>query len=123
MKVLSPRVHGVLDYASAALFLLAPTLFGFDGLPATLARALGVAYALFSLATAYPLGVVRAIPFPVHVAFDFVLGVFLLAAPWLLGFSDNDAARNFYLAMGGVSVVVPLLTDARRADHEVALRR
>jgi hypothetical protein len=110
--VISPRVHGVLDYASAALFLLAPTLFGFDGAPAVLSRSLGVAYALFSLATAYPLGVVRTIPFPAHVALDVVLGVLLLAAPWLLGFSADDTARNFYLAIGAVSVVVPLLTDA-----------
>ena len=123
MRVLSPRGHGVIDYASAAVFLLAPTLFGFDGVPAMLARTLGVGYALFSLATAYPLGVVRAIPFPAHVTFDAVLGVALLAAPWLLGFSADDAARNFYVGMGIVSVVVVALTDARRSAAEAPLAR
>ena len=123
MKVLSPRAHGVVDYSSAALFILAPTLFGFGGLPATLARTLGIGYALLSLMTAYPLGVVRAVPFPVHVALDWVLGVFLLAAPWLLGFADNESARNFFVGMGVISVIVTALTDARRADHEAALPR
>jgi hypothetical protein len=123
MKVLSPRAHGVVDYSSAALFVLAPTLFGFGGTPATLARALGIGYALFSLVTAYPLGVVRAVPFPVHVAFDWVLGILLLGAPWLLGFAENETARNFFVGMGVVSVVVTALTDARRADHEAALHR
>ena len=114
MKVLSPRAHGVLDYLSVATFFLAPTLFGFGGTPALVSRVLAVAYLAFSLLTAYPLGLARVVPFPAHVAFDMVLGVALLAAPWLLGFADVDAARNFFLVMGAISIVVPSLTDARR---------
>jgi hypothetical protein len=121
MKVLSPRAHGVMDYLSAAIFYLAPTLFGFGGTPAVASRVLAVGYLAFSLLTAYPLGLARVIPFRMHVAFDGVLALVLLAAPWLLGFSDVDAARNFFVAMGVVSIVVVTLTDARQADAEHAL--
>jgi hypothetical protein len=123
MKVMSPRAHGVMDYLSSALFILAPTLFDFGGPAATVSRVLGVAYLALSLATAYPLGLVRMVPFPMHVAFDGVLGVVLLAMPWLFGFSDVDAGRNFFVAMGVVSLIVVALTDARRADAEHALPR
>ena len=121
MKVMSPRAHGVMDYLSSALFILVPTLFDFGGTAATISRVLGVAYLAFSLLTAYPLGLLRVVPFPAHVAFDAALAIALFAMPWIFGFSDDAAARNFFLAMGGVSVVVVALTDARRADGERTL--
>ena len=123
MKVLSPRAHGVMDYLSAALFYLAPALFDFGGTPAIVSRVLAVGYLAFSLLTAYPLGLARVIQFRMHVAFDGVLALVLLAAPWLFGFSDVESARNFFLAMGVVSIVVVTLTDARAAETEHALPR
>jgi hypothetical protein len=37
--------------------------------------------------------------------------VFLLVAPWLFGFSELYAARNFFVAMAIVTFVVVVLTD------------
>ena len=68
-----------------------------------------------SLGTAYPLGAVKKIPFPAHVMGDAALGLGLAAAPWLLGFADDTRARNFFLAMAGISAVVVALTQARPA--------
>jgi hypothetical protein len=115
-KPISPTAHGVLDYLSSAAFAAAPTLFGFRDRGATrLARSLGASYTGLSLATAYPLGAVKKVPFPAHVASDGALGVALAAAPWLLGFSRDTRARNFFLAMAGVTAVVVALTQVRRA--------
>src|SRR5689334_20054104 len=103
---ITPRAHGVIDYLSSATFAAAPSLLGFRSRAATtLARSLGASYTGMSLGTAYPLGAVKKIPFPAHVAADAVLGVAFAAAPWLFGFADDRRARNFFLAMAGVSAV------------------
>ncbi|WP_437330243.1 SPW repeat domain-containing protein [Sorangium sp. So ce381] len=113
MKMLSPRAHGFVDYAVAALFLLAPSLFGFGGLPETLCYVLGAAHLAMTLLTAFPLGAAKLIPFPVHGAIEATVAVLLVAAPWLFGFDEEPAARSFYLVSGVAVGLVWLATDYR----------
>src|SRR3712207_758289 len=113
VKMLSPRVHGYLDYLYVALLLLAPTLFGFAGIAASLCYILAALVAGLTLLTAYPLGVAKIIPFPVHGAVEAVSAVFLVASPWLFDFSIVPAARNFFIVAGVLLAVVWLVTDYR----------
>jgi hypothetical protein len=116
MKILSPRVHGYLDYVVVALFLLAPTLFGFAGTAATLCYVLAAVHAGLTLLTAVPLGIAKIIPFPVHGALEAAVAVFLLASPWVFNFSYVDAARNFFIASGVLIALVWVVTDYRAAS-------
>lgn len=113
LRVLSPLVHGVLDYAVVAGFAAAPSLFGFSTLPATLAWVLAGVHLVVTLATAFPLGVVKVIPFPVHGGLETVVALGLLALPWLGGFEAETAARNFYLGAGASVLLVVALTNYR----------
>ena len=116
-KVIAPRTHGVLDYLVVVLLALAPALFGFSGAPEVLARTLAGAYLFITLFTAFPLGVVKFIPFPVHGMIEAVAGVAALAAPWLFGFADDQpAARNFFVFLGAMELIVFALTDWRAAQ-------
>jgi hypothetical protein len=112
---LTPAAHGIADYLSAATFAAAPSMLRMPPAAATLARSLGASYAGMSLATEYPLGAVKLIPFPAHLAADAALGAGLAAAPWLFGFAEHRGARNFFLAMAAVSAVVTSLTQRRRS--------
>lgn len=111
MKIISPRAHGVLDYLVVILFLAAPGLFGFIGVPATVAYLLAAAHLLLTLATNFPLGVVKLIPLPVHGVVEISVAVVLLLLPWLAGFAGVPAERNFYLVMGVLIGASWLLTD------------
>lgn len=113
---LSPRVHGFLDYGAIALLLLAPMIFGFGGTPAMILRVLAVAYLAMVLLTAYPLGVLKVIPFTVHGYVEAVVSIFLIAAPFVFGFSQMDDARNFFLVAGIALVGVFLLTNYKAAE-------
>ncbi len=117
MKILSPRIHGFIDYAIVALLVLAPTLFGFGGVAATLCYVAAVAQGGMSLLTAYPLGVKGVIPFPIHGFIELAVGVLFVAAPWLFGFADDVAARNFFLVSGASVGVVFLLTNYRATER------
>jgi hypothetical protein len=42
---------------------------------------------------------------------DYLLGIVLLVAPWLLDFSDNDTATWVTVALGAAIILYSLLTD------------
>ena len=75
-RVIPTGVHGALDYAASGFNLVFPSLLGLKDSPAAslmprLAGSVGTAY---SLLTDYELGVVRAIPMPLHLALDAAKG-------------------------------------------------
>ena len=117
MKILSPRIHGYLDYLVVAALALAPMLFGFAGTPAVLCYVLAVAQLGMSLMTAYPLGLKPLIPFTVHGGIELAVTFVLLAAPWVFRFSADLPARTFFLFAGVVLGIVYLTTDYKAADE------
>lgn len=52
----------------------------------------------------------RFIPTKVHGYLDYVVGVLLMAAPWLLGFAQGDAETWVTVAMGIIAALYSLLT-------------
>lgn len=114
MKVLSPKIHGFVDYVAVAVLIAAPSLFGFGGLAATICYVLAGAQLIMSLLTAYPLGIAHLIPFTLHGGVELVTSLFLVAAPWIFGFAA--APRNFFLISGIGLLLVYLITNYRAAD-------
>ena len=112
----SPRLHGVIDYLTVPLLLAAGPLFRFDGRPAEITSTLAGVVLVYSLFTAYPLGLVKMIPFPMHRVIDIVFGAAMLISPFILKY--DAAARNFFVAMGVLALIVVTLTDF--SDHSRA---
>jgi hypothetical protein len=110
-KPINARVHGVLDYAAVAAFLNAPMVFGFHGTPAAIVYWLAGLHLLMTGFTDFPYGLFKMIPFRVHGVIDLLEGIFLLVSPWVFGFAGDNAPRNFFIAMGVISLVVAALTD------------
>jgi hypothetical protein len=112
MKLISPTLHGILDYLVCAFFALAPTLFGLDGMYATVCYLLAGGYLVVTLLTNMPLGAAKVIPFPVHGKLELISGLVFIASPWLFGFGDeNETARNLFVGAGLTFVAVYFLTD------------
>jgi len=122
MKILQPKVHGYIDYALVLLFALAPTLLGFDGVPQTLCYVLAALHFATSLFTAYPLGALKIIPFPVHGAGEAILAPLLALAPWLFGFWRTPAPRNFFLLAAVAVLLVWLVTDYKLSEQTASHR-
>jgi hypothetical protein len=110
-KPVSARVHGVLDYATVAAFLNAPMVFGFHGTPAAITYWLAGIHLLMTGCTDFPLGFFKWIPFKIHGVIELLAGIFILIAPWIFGFAQDVAARNFFLATAIIVLVVVALTD------------
>jgi SPW repeat len=110
-KPVSARAHGVLDYATVAAFLNAPMVFGFHGTPAAIAYWLAGIHLLMTGCTDFPVGFFMWIPFRIHGVIELLAGIFILAAPWIFGFTQEVAARNFFLGIAIILLLVVALTD------------
>ncbi len=121
MKVVSPRTHGYFDFLTVVIFLLAPTLLGLSELPAMLAYALAGVHLIVTLASDFPFGVIKFIPFTIHGWIERLVGPSLIALPFIFGFADEEVARNFYVAMGLIVIVLGLLTDYKGVESDQKL--
>jgi hypothetical protein len=124
MKMIPRPVHGILDYLVGVLLIAAPWMLGFaDSTAATYVPvALGMAALIYSVLTDYELGVIRLIPFSVHLVLDIASGLLLASSPWLFGFADRvfipHLAVGLFEILAGVTTqnfVAPKLGPAHRS--------
>jgi len=108
IRVVTKAIHAYLDYPVAASLMAMPFLLHL-GTSHTLAKwlsvATGVAAFVLTIFTNHRLGVIRVIPYPVHLAVDFMVGIVFAIAPLLLGFSGLDAGYYWANAVAVLTVV------------------
>ena len=110
-KPISPRLHGVLDYTTAATVAAAPLALDLPRPARRLFETLAAGYTGLSSVTDYPLGARRLVPFRGHGAAELAIAAALPAMPWLLGFAEHRAARNLCFGLTALTLVVAALTD------------
>ena len=76
-----------------------------------LAYSLAAVHLIVTLTSDFPFGIFRLIPFAIHGWIERLVGPSLIALPFIFGFANEDIARNFYIAMGVVVIVLGMLTD------------
>lgn len=107
---ISRKTHGLVDYLSAGALFALPRAAGWprhfrDLLTTAAAGTLG-----YSLVTRYELGLVRVLPFRLHLALDFAQAFTLLVAPFLMLRMRSDIRRAF-LGLSLFELAVTLLTE------------
>ena len=120
MKILTLKIHGVLDYVTVLAFLVIPTVFGLSGTPAYLSYALAAVHLLMTLLTKFPLGVLRVVPVTLHKIVEAIVGPVLIVIPWILRFSTDLTARNVFIGAGVVILLVGALTNYVEGQTMVA---
>jgi hypothetical protein len=86
-RPIDSTLHGVTDYSvGTTLMTVFPSLLGISDTPAgTQIRVAGAVHAGYSTLTDYPLGVVKVIPYKVHLALDAIGALALAATPFVTG--------------------------------------
>lgn len=113
MRFITRTIHVYLDYPVAISLMVLPFLLGLGAgnpLAKWLTVGTGATAFILTLLTNHELGVVKVVPYWLHVAVDRVVGVVFIAAHFALGFTGLDAA--YYWANGATVLLVTLLLNA-----------
>ena len=117
VRLLPAWLHAVADYAVGALLIVVALASGASGIAVATGVVVGVVVLLVSMATRYPLGVFKVLPFTVHSAGDYLAAALLILSPFALGFrSDNPGLSAFYIVMGIAVLAVSLVTNYQYSE-------
>lgn len=94
-------MHGVLDEAVAAVYLLGAYLLGLHGVALGVAAGGASVHFLLTRVTDYPEGTWKVIPFRVHAFIELGEGLLVVGAAAVLLGSAPPSARLFLAFMGG----------------------
>ena len=122
MKILSTKVHGVLDYMMGLLLIASPWLLGFadNGMQVWVPVILGIGMILYSLMTDYELGLTDNITMRTHLMLDYISGALLAASPWIFGFAGEVYLPHLLLGLaeiGAAALTTTKVTRHARITH------
>lgn len=116
-----PFAHGLLEYGAGVFLLAAPFLFAFDSDSATaLSIVAGLGVLVLAASTASSTGLAKVIPLGVHFLFDLAVVAFLVAAPFLFGFSGDGKPTAFFLVLGVWHLLLTIATRFKPRTAEEA---
>lgn len=106
-RFITKTIHAYLDYPVAVSLVAMPFILGLGSvnpLAFWLSVVTGIAAFVLTVLTDHHLGVIRVLPYKLHLAVDFLVGLVFAAAPFALGFAGLEAA--YYWVLGGTVLVV-----------------
>ena len=119
MKFLTPKLHGLGDYAAAVVLIVAPFVLGIkeQSMIAHWASVVGgIGLIIYSLLTDYTFSVVKIIPFKTHLVLDAVAGLVLIALALLLEL--DIIGRGYLIVMGAGVLLVVVVTQTEGVSAE-----
>jgi hypothetical protein len=111
MRIMTPRAHGLFDLYIIAMLYLGPVLWGMSGEPRAILWSLCAIHLIVVCSSKSTYGLVKIIPMPVHGFLELIVGFFLVACPYLFGFSDLNNERHFFNGAAFGILVLWFLTD------------
>lgn len=93
-------VHGLLEYGIGVLLIASSSLFSFEKTPRAVGILLGAIVLVHAAVSDLPTALMRRLPLDSHVVIDYVIGVVLVASPFIFGFSDDEGALAFFVVVG-----------------------
>ena len=118
MRCVTKTVHSYLDYPVAISLMTMPFLLHLGhshAMAKWLSVMTGVAALVLTIFTDHKLGIVRVIPYSIHLAVDFLVGLMFVITPFALGFDGLDAM--FYWTNATAVLAVLSLHKPEPAPH------
>lgn len=110
MKIISPKIHAILDYFVVIFLIIAPFIFKLSVPAITFSIALAAIHFLLTILTAFKGGLVKLIPFPIHGIIELVVSITL--AVLALSLFSTYKPDHFYFACLALAIfIVYILTD------------
>jgi len=105
MKFVTKYIHAYLDYPVALALIGLPFLLSLgstNSLAFQLSVVVGVAALILTILTDHHLGLIKVIPYKIHLLVDFLVGLLFVLAPFIFSFEGMDA---YYYWINGAAVL------------------
>jgi hypothetical protein len=115
LRFVTKTIHAYLDYPVALSLMAAPFILGLgetNPWARWVSLAAGIATVILTIFTNHVTGLIRVIPYWLHVVVDRLVGVVFLVVPFVFGFHGLDAWYYW-----GNAVAVLLVTTALNAPE------
>lgn len=111
MKLISIKLHSLLDYIIGITLILSPWIFMFkkDIFEAGSPIIIGVIVIVYSLLTRYNYSLFKVIPFRINLMLDMACGFVLAISPWILNFEEVVYVPHVFL--GTVQILLSINTN------------
>jgi hypothetical protein len=124
-KFISPTVHGIIDYLTAATLPAIPRMFGFSKPVTRLHDVVAAGTGASALVTKYPLSAVKLLPLKAHLALDMFHGGLFLACAAIMD-DEPESTRRCMAGTGLCLLTTGLCTQTQKkeqAPHRSAYAR
>ena len=111
MRLISIKLHSIIDYLFGIFLILSPWIFMFgkDVFDAGSPIIIGILLIAYNLFTDYNYSLAKLIPFRYHLMLDMAFGFVLAISPWILNFADIVYIPHIFL--GAVLILLALNTN------------
>jgi hypothetical protein len=119
IRFVTKYIHALLDYPVALSLLVLPFILGVGAhnvWAEWISPVTGVAAFVLTILTDHQTGLIRVIPYWVHVAVDRLVGVVFLVAPFAFGMTGLDAYYYWANAVAVLLVTTVLNAPEAKAD-------
>jgi len=110
MKIISSRIHVVLDYLTAGALLALPRALGWNRGVTRMMTGAALSTIGYSALTSYELGLLKLLPMPTHLVLDALSAALFCGAPLLFP-DQGSGVRRALVGIGLYELSVTLLTD------------
>ncbi len=107
MKFITKQIHAFLDYPVAIALIALPFLLGLGAtnpIALQLSVVTGVAALILTILTDHHLGIIKVVPYKIHLLVDFLVGLTFVLAPFIFSFEGIDSL--FYWVNGAAVLFV-----------------
>jgi hypothetical protein len=118
IRFVTKTVHAFLDYPVALSLMATPFLLGLgraNPLALWVSVATGVAAFILTLLTDHKTGVIRVLPYWLHLAVDRLVGITFIVVPVVLGFQGLEAW--YYWVNGAAVLLVTFALNAPESEE------
>lgn len=113
-RFMDQTLHSYLDYPVAFGLIAMPFLLGVGSanpIALWLSVVTGIAALILTIFTDHQFGLVKLIPYKLHLLVDLMVGAAFVVAPFVVGFAGFDAA--YYWVLGATVLLVVALDNTR----------
>ncbi|MEP7165155.1 MAG: hypothetical protein ABI741_10685 [Ferruginibacter sp.] len=114
MRIISSRIHGILDYIVVIFLLASPMLFKMEGNLCSFTYALAAIHFLLTILTRFELGIIKIITFPLHGLIEFFVAIALILLSFWFNKNGNSLGYHYYLYFAIAILLVFILTDFKK---------